>query len=248
MAYTYKQTFVDSSKYRIKCPYAMTPQYITVHNTANDASAANEVAYHNRNNNEVSFHVAIDDKEAIACIPFNRNAWHCGDANGTGNRKSIGIEICYSKSGGTRYTQAEENAVQYIAKLLKQYGWGVDRVKKHQDWSGKYCPHRILDEGRWDSFKKRIQTALDALKKPKVVKATSAPKTAVKANTAPTVRKEEETILLNDTGREEIRALLKKAREKGIIDVKKHTDAEIAKYNDIQLVSYQAAVVNRTYK
>lgn len=249
MAYTYKQTFVDSSKYRIKCPYAMTPQYITVHNTANDASAANEVAYHNRNNNEVSFHVAIDDKEAIACIPFNRNAWHCGDGgNGAGNRKSIGIEICYSKSGGTKYAQAEENAVQYIAKLLKQYGWGVDRVKKHQDWSGKYCPHRILSEGRWDSFLQRIETALEALNKPKVVKVAAAPKTTQKDNTAPTVRKEEEAILLNDTGREEIRALLKKAREKGVIDVKKHTDAAIAKYNDIQLVSYQAAIVNRTYK
>jgi len=39
--------------------------------------------------------------------------------------KSIGIEICYSKSGGVRYGVAEENAVQYIAKLLKQYGWGI---------------------------------------------------------------------------------------------------------------------------
>ena len=60
-------------------------------------------------------------------------------ANGTGNRKSIGIEICYSKSGGSRYTKAEENCVQLVASLLKQYGWGIDRVKKHQDWSGKYC-------------------------------------------------------------------------------------------------------------
>lgn len=39
--------------------------------------------------------------------------------------KSIGIEICYSKGGGVRYGVAEENAVQYIAKLLKQYGWGI---------------------------------------------------------------------------------------------------------------------------
>lgn len=69
----------------------------------------------------------------------------------TGNRLSIGIEICYSKSGGVRYGFAEENAIQYIAKLLKQYGRGIERVKKHQDWSGKYCPHRILAEERWNT-------------------------------------------------------------------------------------------------
>ena len=167
MSYVFKQVLLPSSKHKLKCPYAMTPQYITVHNTANDASAANEVAYHNRNDNQVSYHVAIDDKEVIQCVPFNKAAWHCGDgANGTGNRKSIGIEICYSKSGGNRYKQAEENAVQYIAKLLHQYGWGIDRIKKHQDWSGKYCPHRILSEDRWESFKQRVQVVLNKLKQP----------------------------------------------------------------------------------
>lgn len=90
----------------------------------------------------------------------NRNAWHCGDGQGNGNRKSIGVEICCSKSGGARYMAAEENAIQYIAKLLKQYGWGIDRVKKHQDWNGKYCPHRILSENRWNSFLKRIEQAM----------------------------------------------------------------------------------------
>jgi len=51
--------------------------------------------------------------------------------------------------------------VKYIAKLLKQYGWGIDRVKKHQDWNGKYCPHRILSENRWNSFLKRIEAAMN---------------------------------------------------------------------------------------
>jgi len=167
MSYTFKQVLLPANKYKIKCPYAMAPQYITVHNTANDASAANEIAYHNRNSNEVSYHVAIDDKEAIQCIPFDRNAWHCGDGQGDGNRKSIGVEICYSKSGGIRYAAAEENAVQYIAKLLHQYGWGIDRVKQHYEWSKKNCPHRIRDEKRWDSFKQRIQEASNNLKSKK---------------------------------------------------------------------------------
>ncbi|MEK5487895.1 peptidoglycan recognition protein family protein [Lysinibacillus sp. FSL M8-0355] len=168
MSYTFRQILLPSTKYSIKAPYIMYPQFITVHNTANDAPAANEVSYMLGNNNQVSYHVAIDDKEVIQAIPFNRNAWHCGDGGGStdpnalkkGNRLSIGIEICYSKSGGVRYGVAEENAVQYIAKLLKQFGWGIERVKKHQDWNGKYCPHRILAEDRWGSFLKRIENAM----------------------------------------------------------------------------------------
>lgn len=73
--------------------------------------------------------------------------------------KSIGIEICYSRSGGDRFIQAERLAAEYVAYLLKQYGWGIDRVKKHQDWSGKYCPHRTLDMG-WQRFLNMVQEYL----------------------------------------------------------------------------------------
>jgi len=81
-------------------------------------------------------------------------------SKGTGNRKSIAIEICYSKSGGERFIEAEKLAAEYIAMLLKERNWGIDRVKKHQDWSGKYCPHRTLDMG-WDRFLNIIRTYLD---------------------------------------------------------------------------------------
>ncbi|MGX1082453.1 MULTISPECIES: N-acetylmuramoyl-L-alanine amidase [Bacillus] len=163
MAISVKKNLVASSKYSVKCPYSMDAKYITFHNTANDASAANEIAYMIRNNNEVSYHFAVDDKEVVQGIPTNRNAWHCGDRNGPGNRSSIGVEVCYSKSGGAKYKAAEKLAIKFIAQLLKERGWGVDRVKKHQDWSGKYCPHRVLDEGRWDAVKAAIAAELKAL-------------------------------------------------------------------------------------
>ena len=159
------QMLVDSNKYSIKCPYSMTPIGICVHNTANDASARNEVSYMRSNNNEVSFHIAIDDKEVVQGLPLNRNAWAAGDgANGNGNRKYIHIEICYSKTGGSKFTNAEKLASKEIAKLLKQYGWGIAQVKKHQDFSGKYCPHRTLDLG-WQRFLNMIQAELNALNK-----------------------------------------------------------------------------------
>lgn len=160
MAYKEVNMWVPSSKYSRKCPYGMSPSYITVHNTANDASARNEATYMRNNNNQVSFHDVVDDKEVVHCIPHNRNAWHAGDGgSGTGNRKSIGIEICYSKSGGSRFTAAEKNAAAYIAKLLKQRGWGISRVKRHKDWSGKNCPHRTMALG-WQRFLNMISAEL----------------------------------------------------------------------------------------
>ena len=166
MTITLKQNLVAKSKYEIKCPYTMKPEFVVVHNTANDASAANEINYMISNNNQVSFHIAVDDKEAIQGLPLDRNAWACGDgANGSGNRKGIQIEICYSKSGGSRFTKAEQNAAKLIAKMLYERGWDTSKVKKHQDFSGKYCPHRTLDIG-WASFINMVKSVLNALKQP----------------------------------------------------------------------------------
>lgn len=76
---------------------------------------------------------------------------------------------------------------------------------------------------------------------------------------APTPSGNEESAeaMLNKTGRTEIRTLLKKARTKTyqvnrkevpIIDPSIHTDSKIEQYSDAQLLSYQAAVINRTFK
>lgn len=148
------------SKYSIKCPYEMTPQGICVHNTANDASAMSEISYMLGNNNKTSFHAAVDNYRIVTGLPFNRNAYHAGDGrNGKGNRTQIAIEICYSKSGGERFKEAEDLAACYIAYLLKKYGWGIEKVSKHQDYSGKYCPHRTLDLG-WERFLNKIREQL----------------------------------------------------------------------------------------
>ena len=152
---------VPESKYDIKCPYEMTPEFIVVHNTANDASAMAEISYMIGNSNKTSFHCAVDNTQIVQAIPFNRNSWNAGDGrNGDGNRKGISIEICYSKSGGERFDDAERLAAEYIAYLLKQYNWGIDRVKKHQDFANKYCPHRTLDLG-WDRFLNMIKSYLE---------------------------------------------------------------------------------------
>ena len=132
-------------KLSVKCPNAMTPTRIVIHNTANDASAENEIAYMHSNSKQTSFHFAVDDKKIIQGIELNRNAWHAGDDNGKGNREGIAIEICYSKSGGAKFNKAEANAVELIVDILKRYGWGIDKVTKHQDYNGKYLELETLD-------------------------------------------------------------------------------------------------------
>ncbi len=165
---------VSSSKYKYKCPYKMKPTRIVVHNTANDASALNEISYMNNNNNETSYHYAVDDKMIVQGLPLDRNGWHAGDGNGKGNREGIAIEICYSKSGGSKFDKAEENAADLIAYLLKQYGWGINKVTKHQDYAKKYCPHRTLDKG-WDRFIKIVESRLGSTstKQPNTSKSTT---------------------------------------------------------------------------
>ncbi len=140
-------------KTAVKCPYKMTPTRIVIHNTANDATANNEIAYMHRNNYQTSFHYAVDDKEIVQGIELNRNAWHASDGrNGIGNRQGIAIEICYSKSGGIRFEQAQKNAAELTASLLNDYGWGIEKVTKHEDYTNKHCPHRTLDDYGWDNF------------------------------------------------------------------------------------------------
>jgi len=167
MALTIRKLEMPASQYSIKCPYIMNPTRIVIHNTANDAPAENEIRYMQTNSAQTSFHFAVDDKEAVQGVDLWRNAWHAGDGGtGKGNREGIAIEICYSKSGGERFTKAEENAAELAAKLLIDFGWGIDKITKHQDYSGKYCPHRTLDLG-WSRFvqmvekKRRIMAGID---------------------------------------------------------------------------------------
>ena len=98
----------------------MSPQYITIHSTGNPKSTAmNERAWLTNPNNNVtaSWHICVDEKEAVEAIPLNEVAWHAGDGgSGTGNRRSISIEICES---GDR-AKTLENAIKLTANLQQQ--------------------------------------------------------------------------------------------------------------------------------
>lgn len=163
----FRQIMLSKSKYRIKAPYAMTPKKITYHNTDNMMPAINEIKYMIENNLQVSYHIAVDEKEAIQAVPYDRNTWNAGDGgNGYGNRNTISLEICrnYDRNRRTtnlisplkeQYAQAEINAVMYGAVVMYENGIApvLGNVKFHNDWSGKNCPSKILNERRGSAFK-----------------------------------------------------------------------------------------------
>lgn len=147
--------------------YVMNAQTITIHNTGNPASsAANERAWltNPTNARQASFHIVVDEREAIECIPLTENAWHSGDGSGvkSGNRTSIGVEICESGN----YAKTLDNAADLVASMLKERGWGTDRLRRHFDWSGKICPRLMYDGGKWTGWA-AFKAMVDARIKPK---------------------------------------------------------------------------------
>jgi hypothetical protein len=142
---------------------------LTIHNTGNPKSkAAGERANLTRSDNLVtaSFHIVVDDIEAIECIPLSERAWHAGDGTkaGGGNMTSLSMEICESGD----YEKAEQNAVELAAGILKARGWGVDHLRRHYDWTKKICPRMMYDANdevnhwkEWDRFKSRVNAILN---------------------------------------------------------------------------------------
>lgn len=181
------QNICPPDRWWLKASNPMTPVGICIHNTANSATAQGEVNYMLGNDQWTSYHYAVDEMGAVQALPLDRNGWHAGDGpDGIGNRYYIGIEIARSyvvppknatpaqeaecearwrKEFKPLFERAQENAAELTATLLHQFGWGKDlsRVKKHQDFDGKYCPHRTMSEYGWDWFLNLVKQKYEEL-------------------------------------------------------------------------------------
>lgn len=145
----YKMQHIPISKAK-RSGKKIKAEYITIHSTANEKSSAqNERDWlvNPSNNRTASWHIVVDEIEAIEAIPLDEIAYHAGSTQG--NSTSIGIEIC--ESGDRQKTL--QNAVKLVAKMLQERGWGLDRLRRHFDWSGKDCP-RILNYNNWEGWTK----------------------------------------------------------------------------------------------
>ena len=164
MSYQLKSNWLPADKYALKSPYPMTPQGIIVHNTAGTASAMEEAQAMCTNDSAVSFHVVIDEENAVECIPFSRNAFHAGDGSaGYANRHLIGLEIARSMDAESdRFDRAEANAAEYIAHVCVQYGWTSAQLHQHNWYSATECPHRT--KTHWSDFLAKVDENISAIK------------------------------------------------------------------------------------
>lgn len=143
-------------------------KYIVVHETGNTGRNANAASHNNylhtkADSQKKSWHYTVDDKEIYYHIPDNEIAFHAGDglARDGGNKNGIGIEMCINPESD--YEQALKNTAKLAAMLLTAYDLSIESLKKHEDFSGKHCPHILLSQNRWDEFVFMVQEEMKQL-------------------------------------------------------------------------------------
>lgn len=123
---------------------------ITVHETANEKIRANAQAHANLQSDggarQASWHIQVDDVQAIRSYPDTAKCWHAGPAAAD----SIAVEICVNADGD--YNAAFKRAAEVVAELRAEHGLTRTEVKQHFDWSGKDCPAGMRLADRWQEF------------------------------------------------------------------------------------------------
>lgn len=149
---------------------ANAPAYVVIHETDNwdrGADAKRHAMAMQNGNLAGTVHYYVDSESVCQTLSHEDGAWAVGDGGGRygiTNHNSINIEICVNPESD--YYRAVDRTEQLAAMLLKQYGWGTDRLKRHYDASRKECPRRILKEGLWDSFVKKTEEYMGDSVKP----------------------------------------------------------------------------------
>ncbi|MBO0961652.1 N-acetylmuramoyl-L-alanine amidase [Neobacillus sp. MM2021_6] len=152
------QRFIPASNKETRPGIKMTPKYITIHETDNPGAGADANAHaqlqERGNDRAASWHLQIDDQEAIQSIPFTEVAYAAGDGkNGPGNTLSIHIEIAVNSDGD--FQKAVSNTAEVTKQLMVQFNIPLSNVVQHNHWTGKNCP-RYLRSGEkgitWSNF------------------------------------------------------------------------------------------------
>lgn len=129
---------------------------ITVHETANRSRGAGAQAHANLqsrgNQRNASWHIQVDDTEAIRSYKNSDRCWHAGDGSGPGNMSHIALEICVNVD--SNYNKALANAADVVKQLRAEEGLPASAVRQHNDHSGKNCPAILRGRGRqaWRNF------------------------------------------------------------------------------------------------
>lgn len=148
-------------------------RYLVYHYTGNDGDTAMANAKYYRDNVvRASAHYFVDDREIVQSVADEEIAWAVGgrkwkDCAQTGggtlhgvvtNANSISIEMCGTLGDGSRRASETtlRNAAALGRRLMARYGIPIERVVRHFDVTGKYCPAYLMDNRAWAAFKARL--------------------------------------------------------------------------------------------
>lgn len=145
-----------------------TQKFIIIHETDNWSNGAgartHAKAQCNGNFSNMSVHYYAGSDGVYKAAEHDRKCWGAGrDYSGgtanvieAGNSNSIHIEICVNADGD--YNVARANAIELVKHLLNTTNITPDRVIRHYDAKGKYCPRNMMDNpALWEDFKEKIQ-------------------------------------------------------------------------------------------
>lgn len=165
---TIDKTYMLTAEEARKVTYGTgnTKEFLCIHTTDNykeGAKALNHALLQkNGNSRQASWHYQVDDIKTYQSFSNNHRCWHAG----SGNNKSIAIEICVDK--GSDWDKTMRNAVQLAAKILKDEKIPISKMVQHNYFTGKNCPRDIRDgKGGW-TWKKFVAEVKKELNKSSV--------------------------------------------------------------------------------
>ncbi|MFT7444010.1 MAG: N-acetylmuramoyl-L-alanine amidase [Granulosicoccus sp.] len=177
------QALIPRGQYGRSKTRSMSPRYITIHSTQNYSGGANARTHArllqrggltSQNNalGYLTWHFSVDDHSIYQSLPTNEQGQHA-DYEGTGNRKSIGIEMCENR-GNSRSATLDRTA-RLTADLMRRHNIPLRNVVPHQHWKRirysdrrnlgyKNCPNFLMTNGKpgakWQAFLNQIKRYL----------------------------------------------------------------------------------------
>ncbi len=101
------------------------------------------------------------ETEIWESVPVTECAWHCGAKtyrhSECRNANSIGVEICMNDRAGKIRQGSIDHAARLVRELMQRYRIPPERVLRHYDVTGKYCPRPMVDNpALWQAFKNKL--------------------------------------------------------------------------------------------
>ena len=151
------------------------PKYIVIHETDNwskGADARRHALAQFKGNLNTSVHFYTGSDGVYQAANLSDGTWSIGIEYGgkhsvkdATNNNAINIEICVNSDGN--YNIAKQNCIELVRYLIKETGIPAERVIRHFDAKGKYCPRRMMDNpSLWADFKKQIGESVEVEKVP----------------------------------------------------------------------------------